>query len=149
MQDEFALASHQKALNAINQQNFEDEIIPIEVHHRKQNIEDNSLVDHKIIIDTDEGPRHDTSLKALQKLNPVFAKDGSVTAGNSSQVSDGAAIVILISETYLKQHNLTPLGKLIGFAVAGVPPKIMGIGPIKAIPKVLQQTGLNIDNRLD
>lgn len=146
LQDEFALASHQKALNAINQRNFKDEIIPIEVHHRKPNIEDNSVVDHKIIIDTDEGPRRDTSLEALKKLNPVFAKDGSVTAGNSSQVSDGAAIVILVSETYLKQHNLTPLGKFIGFAVAGVPPKIMGIGPIKAIPKVLQQTGLNINN---
>jgi len=146
LQDEFALASHQKALNAINQRNFKDEITPIEVHHRKPSIEDNSIVDHKIIIDTDEGPRHDTSLEAFKKLNPIFAKDGSVTAGNSSQVSDGAAIVILVSEAYLKQYNLTPLGKFIGFAVAGVPPKVMGIGPIKAIPKVLQQTGLNINN---
>ena len=145
-QDAFSLTSHQKALKAINQGKFKDEIIPIEVHHRKPNTEDGGIIDHKAMINTDEGARHDTSLAALANLNPVFAKEGSVTAGNSSQVSDGAAAVILVSEAYLQHHNLTPLGKFIGFSVAGVPASIMGIGPIKAIPKVLQQTGLSIND---
>lgn len=143
-QDEFALKSHQKALAAIERGDFKDEIIPVHVHHRKPDMKAHKIVDHEMTIDTDEGARKDTSIEALSRLKPVFAKGGSVTAGNSSQVSDGAGAVVLVSEAYLKKHNLKPLGKFLGFAVAGVPAKIMGIGPIKAIPKVLKQTNLEL-----
>ncbi len=145
-QDEFALKSHQKALSAIENGYLKDEIVPVEVHHRKPDEAKDKIIDHKKVIQQDEGARADTSLEALAKLKPVFAEGGSVTAGNSSQVSDGAAAVVLVSESYLKKHNLKPLGKFLGFAVAGVPARIMGIGPIKAIPKVLEQTNLTLEN---
>lgn len=145
-QDAFALESHQKAINAIENGYFKDEILPIDVDHFKPNEETGDIINYKQTITVDEGTRKDTSLEALTKLKPVFAYGGSVTAGNSSQVSDGAAAVILVSEKYLKERNLKPLGKFLGFAVAGVDPRIMGIGPIKAIPKVLKQTNLNIDD---
>ncbi|MBK2110018.1 acetyl-CoA C-acyltransferase [Francisella tularensis] len=145
-QDAFALESHQKAIKAIENGYFKDEILPIDVDHNKPDEVTGEIINHKQTITEDEGARKDTSLEALAKLKPAFANGGSVTAGNSSQVSDGAAAVILVSEKYLKEHNLKPLGKFLGFAVAGVDPRIMGIGPIKAIPKVLRQTGLNIDD---
>ena len=145
-QDAFALESHQKAINAIENGYFKDEILPIDVDHFKPNEETGDIINHKQTITVDEGTRKDTSLEALTKFKPAFAEGGSVTAGNSSQVSDGAAAVILVSEKYLKEHNLKPLGKFLGFAVAGVDPRIMGIGPIKAIPKVLKQTNLSIDD---
>ena len=146
MQDEFSLKSHQKATYAIENGYFNDEIIPVKVHHRKPDEVKVEIVDHEKTIHVDEGARKDTSIDALAKLKPVFATGGSVTAGNSSQVSDGAGAVVLVSESYLKKHNLTPLGKFLGFAVAGVPARIMGIGPIKAIPKVLEQTNLKLED---
>jgi len=145
-QDEFSLKSHQKAVNAIGNGYFKDEILAIDVDHRKPDEKANAIVNNKQIISIDEGARKDTSIEALAKLKPAFAANGSVTAGNSSQVSDGAGAVVLVSESYLKKHNLKPLGKFLGFAVAGVPPRIMGIGPIEAIPKALKQTGLNIND---
>ncbi|ASG68545.1 acetyl-CoA acetyltransferase [Francisella halioticida] len=143
-QDVFALNSHKKAVNAIENDYFKAEILPIDVDHRRPDEENEKIINHKKTITTDEGARKNTSLEALAKLKPAFANGGSVTAGNSSQVSDGAAAVILVSEKYLKKHNLNPLGKFLGFAVAGVDPRIMGIGPIAAIPKVLKQTNLTI-----
>jgi acetyl-CoA acyltransferase len=104
------------------------------------------VVNKQRVVDTDEGPRPDSSLEGLAKLRPVFAAKGSVTAGNSSQTSDGAGAVILVSEKALKQYGLTPLAKFVGFSVAGVPPEIMGIGPAVAIPKVLAQTGLKLSD---
>ena len=145
-QDAFALKSHQKAVNAIKNDYFDDEILAIDVDHNKPDEKTNKIVNHKETITTDEGTRKDTSMEVLAKLKPAFAADGSVTAGNSSQVSDGAGAVVLVSESYLKKHNLKPLGKFLGFAVAGVSPRIMGIGPIEAIPKVLKQTGLTIED---
>ncbi|WP_440617827.1 acetyl-CoA C-acyltransferase [Cysteiniphilum sp. 6C5] len=146
MQDEFSLKSHQKATYAIENGYFNDEIIPVKVHHRQPDEAKAEIVDNEKTIKIDEGARKDTSIEALAKLKPVFATGGSVTAGNSSQVSDGAGAVVLVSESYLKKHNLTPLGKFLGFAVAGVPARIMGIGPIKAIPKVLEQTNLQLED---
>lgn len=145
-QDAFALKSHQKAINAIKNGYFDNEILDINVDHRLPDDQANKIINHNKVISKDEGAREDTSLEALAKLKPAFAAKGSVTAGNSSQVSDGAGAVILVSESYLKKHNLKPLGKFLGFAVAGVDPRIMGIGPIQAIPKVLAQTKLNIDD---
>lgn len=145
-QDAFALESHKKAVNAIENGYFNDEILSIDVNHRIPNEKTGEIVDNKQTITMDEGARKDTSIEALAKLKPAFSTKGSVTAGNSSQVSDGAAAVILVSESYLKKHNLKPLGKFLGFAAAGVPPEIMGIGPIKAIPKVLEQTKLKIED---
>ncbi|AIT09996.1 acetyl-CoA acetyltransferase [Candidatus Francisella endociliophora] len=145
-QDEFALKSHQKAITAIENGYFDNEILDINVDHQLPDEENNKIVNHKKIISKDEGARSDTSLEALAKLKPAFAAKGSVTAGNSSQVSDGSGAVVLVSESYLKKHNLKPLGKFLGFAVAGVDPRIMGIGPVEAIPKVLKQTGLTIED---
>ncbi|WP_395946617.1 acetyl-CoA C-acyltransferase [Caedibacter taeniospiralis] len=144
MQDEFSLKSHQKAMHAIENGYFNDEIIPVNVHHRKSDESRGEIVDKEQMIQIDEGARKDTSLEALAKLKPAFAEGGSVTAGNSSQVSDGAGAVVLVSEAYLKKHHLKPLGKFLGFAVAGVPARVMGIGPVKAIPKVLKQTNLQL-----
>lgn len=146
-QDEFALESHKRAIKAIEKGYFKQEILPIEIKHSIPN-EDKMIIEqvnlHKSgYFDTDEGPRADTSLEALAKLKPAFATNGSVTAGSSSQMSDGAACLVLVSEEYLQKHNLEPLGKFLGFAVAGVPPEIMGIGPIKAIPDVLARLGLS------
>ncbi|MBE9070124.1 acetyl-CoA C-acyltransferase, partial [Leptolyngbya cf. ectocarpi LEGE 11479] len=143
-QDAFALRSHQKALHAINHGHFTAEIIPLTVTDTVY--QDGETHTHKTVFDTDEGPRADTSLEALASLPPVFRRGGSVTAGNSSQMSDGAAATILMGEDRMRELNLTPMARLLGFSVAGVPPQIMGIGPVEAIPNVLKQVGLRLDD---
>jgi acetyl-CoA acyltransferase len=142
-QDAFAVASHQKASKAIAAGAFKDEILPYEVESSSPDLASGAIVKRRKLADTDEGPRPDSSAETLAKLRTVFAARGSVTAGNSSQMSDGAAAVVLMSERALKKYNVTPLARFVSFAVAGVPPEIMGIGPIKAIPKVLKQAGVN------
>ena len=142
-QDAFALASHQKAINAIEQGYFKDGILPITVKEIYLD-EKNKKKTRETIVDTDEGPRKDTSAEVLAKLPSVFAQGGSVTAGNSSQTSDGAAFTIVMSERLMQQLGLNPIGRLVNCAVAGVEARIMGIGPIKAIPKVLKQAGMNL-----
>lgn len=142
--DEFSYQSHQKAISAITSGRFKDDIVPITV---KENfIDKGKLSSREFIVDTDEGPRADTNLELLGKLKPVFAAGGSVTAGNSSQTSDGAAFVLVVSEAKLKELNVTPIARLVSYSVAGVPPRIMGIGPIDAIPKALKQAGLKQDD---
>ncbi|WP_297326021.1 acetyl-CoA C-acyltransferase [Nitrosomonas sp.] len=141
-QDEFALTSHQRALKAIESGEFTQEIAPYPVDEKRPDLITHTVHEEIVMKGTDEGPRADTSFEALAKLRPVFAAKGSVTAGNSSQTSDGAGAVVLMSEAAMKRFNLSPLGRFIGFAVAGVPPEIMGVGPIQAIPKVLKQTGI-------
>ena len=143
-QDQFAYQSHQKAVAAIDGGEF-TEIRPVTVTHRTP-AADGSIRVIERVIDTDEGPRRDTTPEALGKLRTVFDAKGSVTAGTSSQMSDGAGAVILVSEKVLKEFNLTPLAVFRGFSVAGVPAEIMGIGPIEAIPKVLKQTGIAKDD---
>jgi acetyl-CoA acyltransferase len=142
-QDAFALRSHQRAIQAIQTGRFQDELVPVPLHETVYLDEQPHAVDG--IFQTDEGPRSDTSLEALAKLPAVFRVGGTVTAGNSSQTSDGAAATILVNEATLQALHLQPLGRLLGFAVAGVPPEIMGIGPMVAIPKVLAQVGLRLD----
>jgi acetyl-CoA acyltransferase len=144
-QDEFALNSHLKAVDAISNGKFKSQIVPIEVKETFID-EDGKKKSRKYIVDTDEGPRKDTNLEVLNKLRPVFSMNGSVTAGNSSQMSDGAAFVLIMSEKLVKELNIEPIAKLVNYAVAGVPPKIMGIGPIKAIPKVLKQAKMKIND---
>jgi len=141
-QDAFAVASHQKASKAIAAGGFKEEILPYEITASTPDLATGQVNTRKKVADTDEGPRPDSSMETLAKLKTVFAAKGSVTAGNSSQMSDGAAAVILMSEAALKKYNVKPLARFVGFAVAGVPPEIMGIGPIKAIPKVLSQSGI-------
>lgn len=142
-QDAFSYQSHQKAITAIKEGYFKKGILPVTVKEVYLN-EKNKRTERDIIVDTDEGPRADTSIEALAKLPAVFAQGGSVTAGNSSQTSDGAAFVIVMSERLMTQLGLNPWGRLVGCAVAGVEPRIMGIGPVAAVPKVLKQTGLNL-----
>lgn len=142
-QDAFALKSHLKAIDAIKNGRFKDEIVPVTV--KENYIKDGKLSSREYVVDTDEGPRADTSLEALAKLKPVFAANGCVTAGNSSQTSDGAAFVLVMSERKVKELGLKPIAKLISYAVAGVPPRIMGIGPVAAIPKALAMAGLDKD----
>jgi len=144
-QDAFALASHQKAMAAIAAGEFKDEITPYDVVSHVPDLGENVIRIREALIDTDEGPRPDTSLDGLAKLRPVFRNGGSVTAGNSSQMSDGAAAVLLASESAIKQYGLTPLARFVGYSVAGVRPEVMGIGPIAAIPKALAQAGLTKD----
>jgi len=144
-QDAFAFASHQKALAAIAAGEFKGEISPYTLADHYPNLVTRGTVDDTRTIDTDEGPRKDTSVEGLAKLRPVFRMGGSVTAGNSSQMSDGAGAVLLASEQAIKDYGLTPLARFVSFAVAGVPPEIMGIGPIAAIPKALKQAGLTKD----
>jgi len=144
-QDAFALASHQKALAAIAAGEFKDEITPYDVVSHMPDLGGNVIRVREALIDTDEGPRPDTSLDGLAKLRPVFRNGGSVTAGNSSQMSDGAGAVLLASEAAIKQYGLTPLARFVGYSVAGVRPEVMGIGPIAAIPKALSQAGLSKD----
>ena len=143
-QDAFALASHHKAAAAMQKGWFAAETLALDISCKTPDLLKLTILNTSKIIKQDEGVRYDTSLASLAKLKPSFATNGSVTAGNSSQMSDGAACLILVSHEYLIQHQLTPLGKFIGFAVAGVPPEIMGIGPIKAIPQVLSQSGLTL-----
>jgi acetyl-CoA acyltransferase len=143
-QDAFALQSHERAIAAIRNGEFRDEITPYAITDHSPDMASREVRIAKRDATQDEGPRADTSLEALAKLKTVFAQRGSVTAGNSSQMSDGAAAVLLCSEAALKRYNLTPIGKFLGFSVAGVPPEIMGIGPKEAIPRVLKQTGLSL-----
>jgi acetyl-CoA acyltransferase len=142
-QDAFAYASHQKALKAQKNGAFDDQIVPITIEETY--IDDNGKkATRTYTVDRDEGPRADTSLEALAKLRPVFANNGSVTAGNSSQTSDGAAVLLMMTEEMVKKYKLTPIARLVSYATAGVPPKIMGIGPVAAIPKALDQAGLKL-----
>jgi len=144
-QDAFALASHQKALAAIANGEFKDEISPYIVTSQQPDLAGGAVRLRETVIDTDEGPRPDTSLEGLAKLRTVFRNGkagGSVTAGNSSQMSDGAGAVLLASEQAIKDYGLTPLARFVSFAVAGVRPEVMGIGPIAAIPKALKRAGL-------
>ena len=145
-QDAYALNSHLRALSAINNGEFEGEISPYAIVERTADLDDRGIFSSERIAAQDEGPRPDTSMEALGRLKAVFAQNGSVTAGNSSQMSDGAAAVLLCSEDALKRYNLEPMGKFLGFSVAGVPPEVMGIGPVEAIPRVLKQTGLRLDD---
>jgi len=144
-QDEFAYNSHMKALKAQAENRFQDQIVPIEVEQTYVD-ENGKRATKKYTVSKDEGPRKGTSLEALAKLRAVFAQGGSVTAGNSSQMSDGAAFVIVMSEDLVKELDLEPIDRLVSYAVAGVEPRIMGIGPVKAIPKALQQAGLKQSN---
>jgi acetyl-CoA acyltransferase len=143
-QDAFALASHQKAKNAIDNGYFKKGILPIEITETYLN-ENNKKATRNYIVDTDEGVRADTTIEALAKLKPAFALKGSVTAGNSSQTSDGASFVVVMSERLIQSLGLKPIGRLVNCAVAGVHPRIMGIGPVEAVPKVLKQAGMNLD----
>ena len=145
-QDAFALQSHQRAIAAINNGEFADEITPFHISEHVPDMNSREVKLKARDVAQDEGPRADTSLEALAKLKTVFAQKGSVTAGNSSQMSDGAAAVLLCSEAALKRYNLTPIGKFLGYTVAGVPPEIMGIGPKEAIPRVLKQVGLTLND---
>jgi acetyl-CoA acyltransferase len=140
-QDEFSFHSHRKAIDAISKNRFTDEIVPIKVIENFVN--GNDVIENKeYLVSQDEGPRKDTSLEGLSKLRPVFDMKGSVTAGNSSQTSDGAAFVLVVSEKMLKELNVEPLARFVNYAIAGVEPKHMGIGPVAAIPKVLNRSGL-------
>ena len=143
-QDEFAFNSHMKALKALDEDRFQDQIAPIEVEETFVG-SDGKKANRKFTITKDEGPRRGTSVEALAKLRPVFAANGSVTAGNSSQTSDGAAFVMVMSEAMVKELNLEPEARLVSYAAAGVPPRIMGIGPVAAVPKALKQAGMKQD----
>ncbi|NCG03865.1 MAG: acetyl-CoA C-acyltransferase [Bacteroidetes bacterium] len=139
-QDAFSYASHQKALNAIERGAFKKQIVPINIEETY--LEGNTKKTRNYVVDTDEGPRADTALERLAKLRPVFADGGSVTAGNASQTSDGAAMVLVMSEDMVKELGVTPIARMVSYAAAGVPPRIMGIGPVAAIPKALKQAGM-------
>lgn len=140
-QDIFSYNSHQKAIAAVKEGKFKNEIVPVKVSETYLD-ENYKRKTKEYVVDTDEGPRAETSVEALAKLKSVFANGGSITAGNSSQTSDGAAFVIVMSERMMKELNLQPIARLVSHAVAGVPPRIMGIGPIAAIPKAVAQAGL-------
>jgi acetyl-CoA acyltransferase len=140
-QDKFAYQSHMKALKALSENRFQDQIVPISVNQTYLD-ENGKKATKSYTVTKDEGPRKGTSIEALAKLRPVFAARGSVTAGNSSQMSDGAAFVIVMSEEMVKELKLEPIARLVNYAAAGVEPRIMGIGPVKAIPKALKQANL-------
>ena len=142
-QDLFAAESHRRAVRATDGGEFGNEITPYDINDRLPDLNTREIIVKNRRAEQDEGPRRDTSVEALAKLKPAFAAKGSVTAGNSSQMSDGAGAVVLMSEAAVKRYNLKPLGRFVGYAVAGVPPDVMGNGPVKAIPKVLQQAGLS------
>jgi acetyl-CoA acyltransferase len=144
-QDEFSYQSHQKAIRAIKEGRFKEEIVPITVRETYLD-EGMKKRTREYVVDTDEGPRADTSLEALAKLKPVFANGGSVTAGNSSQTSDGAAFVMVMSEKLVNELNLKPIARMISYAAAGVEPSIMGIGPVAAVPLALKRSGLKQDD---
>ena len=144
-QDEFAYNSHMKALKAQSEDRFQDQIVPIEVEQTLLG-SDGKKTTKKYTVTKDEGPRKGTSTAVLNKLRAVFAANGSVTAGNSSQMSDGAAFVMVMSEEMVKELNLEPIARLVNYAAAGVPPRIMGIGPVAAVPKALNQAGLKQDD---
>ena len=140
-QDEFAYKSHVKALKALSENRFQDQIAPIKVEETYLD-SSGKKVNRNYEVTKDEGPRKGTSISALSKLRAVFANNGSVTAGNSSQMSDGAAFVMVMSEDMVKELNIEPIARMVNYAAAGVEPKIMGIGPVAAVPKVLKQSGL-------
>ncbi len=146
MQDAFAVESHRRACAAIAAGHFKAEISPYLVREQLPDLATGEIKIRERMVDTDEGPRPDSALDKLAKLKPVFHARGSVTAGNSSQMSDGSGAVMLVSERMLREHNLTPLARFAGYAVGGVAPEIMGIGPVAAIPKVLQQVGIKQDD---
>jgi len=145
-QDTYSLRSHQKACKAQEQGDFNDEIVPISVTRRQADLKEGKVREIEEKIAKDEGPRPDTNLEKLAQLRTAFAAGGSVTAGSSSQMSDGAAALLLASERLVKQHQLNPMARFCSFAVAGVPPAIMGIGPIEAIPQALSQAGIKLDD---
>ena len=142
--DAFAVKSHEKAAAALTARRFADEIVPVTVQQTEE--KDGQIVSLEERIYEDDGVRAGTTCESLAQLKPVFAADGRVTAGNSSQTSDGAAIVLVVSESFLRQTNTEPAGRFIGYCVKGVPPEIMGIGPVEAIPAVLRQTGLRMND---
>ena len=144
-QDVFAYESHKKAIKALENKKFESQIAPINVNEIYLDEQLNKK-ERQMIFREDQGPRKDTSVEALSKLRPVFSANGSVTAGNSSQMSDGAAFVMIVSEKMLTKLNVDPIAKLTGYSVAGLPPKIMGMGPVRAVPKVLDQVGMKIND---
>jgi acetyl-CoA acyltransferase len=144
-QDEFAFNSHRKALQAQADGKFDKQIVPIIIEQTFIN-ENGKKETKSYTVTKDEGPRADTNADALGKLKPVFAADGTVTAGNASQMSDGAAFVLIMSEQMVNELNLTPIARMISYAAAGVEPRIMGIGPVKAIPKALKQAGLTLND---
>jgi acetyl-CoA acyltransferase len=143
-QDEFSFNSHMKALKALENDTFKEDIAPFEVEEIFLDKNEKRQT-KKYTVDTDEGPRKGTTVEALNKLRPVFHTKGSVTAGNSSQTSDGASFLMLVSEKFMKEHQLKPIAKLVSYALAGLEPRIMGMGPVYAIPKALQQAGLTLD----
>jgi acetyl-CoA acyltransferase len=145
-QDAFAVESHRRALEATASGAFAEEMAPFEVRERAPDLVARRVEERRVRVDRDEGPRPGTTLDVLAKLKPAFAASGSVTAGNSSQTSDGAGAVILASEAAVQRFGLAPLARFAGFAVAGVPPEIMGIGPVHAVPKVLAQTGIRLQD---
>ncbi|RNI32601.1 acetyl-CoA C-acyltransferase [Rufibacter immobilis] len=144
-QDAFAYASHQKAIRAIQEGRFKDQIVPITVEETFLD-ENGKKKTRSYVVDTDEGPRADTSMEKLAKLRPVFSATGSVTAGNSSQTSDGAAFVLVMSERMVKELNIEPIARLVSYAAEGVDPRIMGMGPVKAIPRALKNAGMNLQD---
>jgi len=144
-QDEFSYNSHMKALNAQKERKFDDQIVPINITQTYVD-DNNQRCTKEYTVSKDEGPREGTNIKALNKLRAVFSNNGSVTAGNSSQMSDGAAFTLIMSEKMVNELNLKPIARMVNYAVAGVEPRIMGIGPVKAIPKVLNQSGLNLND---
>ena len=144
-QDLFSYNSHQKAIKALKGGLFKDDIVPIEIEEIYLD-ENEKKKTKKYFVDTDEGPRADTSVEALNKLKPVFKEKGTVTAGNSSQTSDGAAFLMIMSEKMVKDLNLTPIGRLVSYGVAGIEPRIMGAGPIWAIPKALKMANLTVND---
>lgn len=139
-QDAFSYGSHQKALAAVESGAFKEQIVPIKIEETY--LEGNTKKTRNYVVDTDEGPRADTAIDKLAKLRPVFSAGGSVTAGNASQTSDGAAMVLVMSEDMVKELGVTPVARMVSYAAAGVPPRIMGIGPVAAIPKALKQAGM-------
>lgn len=141
-QDEFALHSHRKAVEAIESGRFKDEIVPVEVE--RVFVKNGKRATEKYTVDTDEGPRRDTSPEALSRLRPVFDAKGTVTAGNASQTSDGAAFTMVVSEEFLKRNNLTPIAQLKSYHVSGLSPRVMGMGPMYAVPEAVKKAGLKI-----
>ena len=144
-QDKFAYESHQKAVKALEEKKFDSQIAPITVNevYLDENLKKK---ERQTTFNQDQGPRKDTSIEALSKLRPVFSSSGSVTAGNSSQMSDGAAFVMIVNEDMLKKLNIEPIAKLVSYSVAGLPPKIMGMGPVRAVPKALKQANMKIND---
>lgn len=145
-QDEFSYNSHQKAIKAIAEGKFKKSIVPITVEETYLDQATGKKKNRSYVVDTDEGPRADTSVEALARLRPVFSTTGSVTAGNSSQTSDGAAFVLVMSEKMVKELNLEPIARMVTYATEGVDPRIMGMGPIAAVPKALRQAGMKLDD---